>query len=115
MKSILYCEVMNTPGARAQGLQHVTHLPWNHGALFIFPKLNESGFWMKDTPIALELIYLDENYKVISIHDLRPQSKKIVQCEQPYKYALEVNPGWCEAHGIYPSMDLQDHIHLEFI
>ena len=115
MKSILYCEVMDTPETRQQGLQHVMYLPWDHGALFIFSENNASGFWMKNTPIPLELIYMDKNYNVISVHDLRPHNTQVVECSQPYKYALEVNPGWCEAHGIYPSVNFHEVAHLEFI
>jgi uncharacterized membrane protein (UPF0127 family) len=115
MKQTLYCEVMDNSILREQGLQYVLSLPWDRGAFFIFEHKSESGFWMKNTPNPLELIFLDEHYKVISIHELRPHDTTITTCEQPFKYALEVNSGWCEAYNISPACTITDHVDLVFI
>lgn len=105
---------MNTPGSRTQGLQHVTHLPWNCGAWFIFPEFTDTGFWMKNTPIPLQLIYLTDTHQVISIHDLQAHDSRIVKCDTPYKYALEVNPGWCKAYDIRVGDHINHKVDLIF-
>ena len=115
MKSALYCNVFNKDSSRAVGLMDVYHLPWDHGALFIFPTETTSGFWMKNTPIPLELIFLDRQYNVISIHQLKPHDKTIVKCEGPYKYALEVNPGWCDSCDIKAGSNINDNVDLIFV
>lgn len=115
MKPDLYCHICDNDNKRTLGLQGVYHLPWNHGAWFMFNEPTTSGFWMKNTPIPLELLFLNNHYGVISIHNLKPHDAHIVSCDIPYKYALEVNPGWCESYGIKAGNNLQDHVNLIFI
>lgn len=101
--------------AKSIGLQDVYHLDWEQGAWFVFEDLTTSGFWMKNTPIPLELVFLDKECNVISIHELKPHDKRIIQCEQPYKYALEVNPGWCEAYNIKSGTNLTNSVDMAFM
>ena len=115
MKTNLYCNVLSDHMSRTLGLQHVHHLPWDQGAWFVFNEPTESGFWMKNTGIPLELLFLDNQYRIISIHHMKPHDKTIVKCDVPYKYALEVNPGWCDAYKLKSGDNLQDHVDLIFV
>lgn len=115
MNNILYCEIMDTFKSRAQGLQHVLSLPWNSGALFIYEQDQTNEFWMKNTPIPLDLIFMDENYNVIDIHKMNPHDTTRIACDTAYRYALEVNQGWCEAHDVTPGKNLNDIVTFEFI
>ena len=69
--------------------------------LFAFPEPAPRIFWMKDTRIALSIAFLDVDRRVLNVLDMAP-----MQTEQRYPsageaaYALEVNEGWFEAHGI---------------
>lgn len=54
-------EVAATPAARAKGLMGRQHLPKGHGMLFVFPGPGKVAFWMKDTPLPLDMIFISED------------------------------------------------------
>ena len=73
-----------------KGLQGVTELPENEGMLFIFSKPDEISFYMKDTHIPLDIIFIDEEMNVISVHEGVPESEDLIT-EQNVMYVLELN------------------------
>lgn len=73
-----------------KGLQGVTELPENEGMLFIFNKADEISFYMKDTHIPLDIIFIDEEMNVISVHEGIPESEDLIT-EQDVMYVLELN------------------------
>ena len=83
-------KVVNTPEDRIKGLQGVTTLPKNEGMLFVFNKPQTVSFWMKDTYIPLDIIFIDEDLEVISVYEGEPESKELVE-EDNVKYVLELN------------------------
>lgn len=97
----LRVEVASTPAARACGLSQRDQLPPERGMLFVFPEAAPRKFWMKDTRIPLSIAFLDVDRRVLNILAMTP-----MQTEQRYPstgdahYALEVNEGWFERHGI---------------
>lgn len=75
---------------RTKGLQGVKELPNNEGMLFIFDKPQTVGFWMKDTLIPLDIIFINEDMEVISTYKGEPGNTDIVQ-DDDIKYVLELN------------------------
>lgn len=75
---------------RTKGLQGVKELPNNEGMLFIFDKPQTVGFWMKDTLIPLDIIFINEDMEVISTYKGEPGNTDIVQ-DDDVKYVLELN------------------------
>lgn len=76
------------------GLMYRTELKENHGMLFIFPDVSYRSFYMKNTKIPLDIIYIDENMNVVSIQkNAQPFDKTSLPSEAPAKYVLEVNAG----------------------
>lgn len=74
------------------------------GMLFVFSSPETGSFWMKDTIIALDIAYLDEDGRVLSIHTMRPLDERF-NAYPPggtYRYALEVNDGRLAELGIEP-------------
>lgn len=73
-----------------KGLQGITELPENKGMLFIFSEPDEISFYMKDTHIPLDIIFIDEEMNVISVHEGVPESEDLIT-EQNVMYVLELN------------------------
>ena len=94
-------ELAKTDNKRAIGLMNRNSLEENQGMLFVFQEDNMSGFYMKDTRISLDIIYLGEDSTVISISKNRqPFDLKSEGAASPYRYVLEVNGGMSDAWGI---------------
>ena len=74
----------------SKGLQNVKELPEDEGMLFIFEEPQTVGFWMKDTEIPLDIIFIDEDLEVLSIYKGQPNNQDIVE-EDNVKYVLELN------------------------
>ncbi|MBA4749013.1 MAG: DUF192 domain-containing protein [Alphaproteobacteria bacterium] len=83
----------STPKSLKKGLMGVTNLPKDHGMLFIFPKTREVTFWMKDTPLDLDLVYLDRTGKVLQLEELKANSLRHVPSKMPVRAALELPAG----------------------
>lgn len=75
---------------KTKGLQGVEKLPKDEGMLFIFPEETTVEFWMKDTLIDLDVIFIDDDYEVISVQKGKAGSEEIL-AEDDVSYVLEVN------------------------
>ena len=94
-------EVADTPAARARGLMHRTTLAADAGMLFVFPRADRFGFWMKDTPLALDMIFIGEDQRVVDVaRDARPFTTIRHVPDAPARFVLEVHAGFSDAHGI---------------
>src|SRR5690348_4917825 len=65
--STIQAELADTPFKRATGLMYREHLEKDHGMLFVFGQPHAWSFWMKNTKIALDLIWLDDKKRVVHI------------------------------------------------
>lgn len=83
-------QIAKTESEKEKGLQGVKDLPENEGMLFIYDKPQTVSFWMKNTFIPLDIIFIDEDQEVISIYQGKPEDETIVE-EDNVKYVLEVN------------------------
>lgn len=88
-------KLAQTDSEKETGLQNVTELPENKGMLFVFndedPDYDgEPGFWMKDTYIPLDIIFIDENLLVTSVQQGIPESEDMIT-DKNVAYVLEVN------------------------
>jgi len=82
--------IADTDELREQGLQNVSALPKKEGMLFIFDEPCKACFWMKDTLIPLDIIYIDEYGEVQNVFKGDPESEKMFEA-QDIKYVLELN------------------------
>lgn len=83
-------KLAETPEDQEKGLQNITNLPENEGMLFIFDKPEEVSFWMKDTKIPLDIVFIDEELVVISVKEGNPESEDFIS-ENNTNFVLEVN------------------------
>jgi uncharacterized membrane protein (UPF0127 family) len=80
----------------------------NAGMVFIFPETAQHSFWMKNTPLPLDMIFLDEEKKVVGIIESAvPYSTKSVGVSAPSKYVIEVNAGVADELGIAVGMKVE--------
>lgn len=79
-----------TEEERIKGLQGVTELKEDEGMLFFFDEPQTVAFWMKNTKIPLDIIFIDEDMEVISIYKGKPESTIMAE-EDNVKFVLEVN------------------------
>jgi len=97
-------EVVSKKHDLARGLQFRQSLPENHGMLFLFPTSDIYSFWMKDTFIALDMIWLDHGRRIVHVEShVPPCPKDPCPSYTPQKqsmYVLEVNAGYATKHGI---------------
>ena len=83
-------KVAKTEEERAKGLSGITELPEDEGMLFYMDKPQKCSFWMKDTLIPLDIIFIDEDEEVISVHQGVPEDTTPIT-EDNVLYVLEVN------------------------
>jgi uncharacterized membrane protein (UPF0127 family) len=92
--------VARTREQRALGLMHRTELEPNEGMLFVTDECEVQSFWMKDTPVALSIAFLDEDGGILMVDDMEPHSLDSCKCEQPVRFILEMPQGWFTDRGI---------------
>ena len=69
--------------------------------LFIFPQEIPLNFWMKNTPLPLDIIYINTDFSIVHIaENTMPYSTAQIPSKHPAKYVLEVNAGFCRQRGI---------------
>lgn len=69
--------------------------------LFVFPEEQPLSFWMKNTPLPLDIIYINTDFTIVHIAtNTTPYSTAQIPSRHPAKYVLEVNGGFCQQQGI---------------
>ena len=94
-------EIANTPATIERGLMYREHLGSDQGMLFIFPDEAPRTFWMKNTLIPLDMIFISADRMVAGIvENAEPLTTSPRRIEAPSRYVVEVNAGWARAHEI---------------
>jgi uncharacterized membrane protein (UPF0127 family) len=98
----LRAEIANTEQSRLRGLMFRSRLPENQGMIFVYPEEGRHAMWMKNTPIALSVAFIDRDGRILNIEHMEPHSERSHASTGDAKYALEVNRGWFDRRGIRP-------------
>jgi uncharacterized membrane protein (UPF0127 family) len=106
-------EVADSPIKISRGLMRRRRLPKNAGMLFIFEDEVVRSFWMKNTLIPLDIIFVSKNLKIVHIAQYATPCKRS-PCEKydsiyPAKYVVEINGGLSEEMGLVPG----DYIEMD--
>jgi uncharacterized membrane protein (UPF0127 family) len=102
-------EVADNEATREHGLMNRTSLATDAGMLFVFDSDWKWSFWMDNTLIPLDMIFVAGNLTIVDIHEnAKPMSRDVIVPSAPCRYVLEVNGGLCKAEGI----NVGDHIKL---
>jgi len=100
---VVQVELARTDEQRARGLMFRRDLPRDRGMLFIFDETSEHPFWMHDTLIALDLIYLGDDRRVVGVvANAEPRTDTPRTVGKPSRYVVEVSGGEAAAHAVGP-------------
>lgn len=107
-------EVAKTNIARAEGLSNRQYLGDYDGMWFVFDEDVGNPFWMKDTLIPLDIIFVDSSGFIIDIKDnnapCTPTYCPSIPASSSYRYVLEVNGNFCEENGVKEGHSVTAHI-----
>ena len=99
----VFVEVVQTPHRIRRGLMFRTHLAKNAGMLFIMAEEREHSFWMKNTLIPLDIIFVTSDFKVAGVSaNAVPRTLTSRRVGKPSKYVVEVNGGWAQKNDVGP-------------
>lgn len=94
-------EVAATPEARTRGMMWRTELAPGKGMLFLFPSEEVQSFWMRNTLIPLDMIFITSGMRVAGIVErAEPRTLTGRSVEVPSQFVLEVPGGWSQAVGV---------------
>jgi uncharacterized protein len=96
-------ELARTEEERRQGLMFRWELKPDHGMLFIFPDVQSRKFWMKNTRIPLDMIFIAPDRTIAGIvANAEPYTETSRGVDAVSQYVLEVSGGECAKHGLAP-------------
>lgn len=94
-------EIADNGPERQQGLMYRKSMDEARGMLFIFPDEAQQGFWMKNTILPLDIMFIGKDKKIVKIHkNTTPFSEKDLPSEKPAMYVVEVNAGFVDKYGL---------------
>ena len=93
-------ETADTQETQEKGLMGRESLDEDRGMLFVYDRDSRKSFWMKNTKIPLSIAYIGADGTIREIYDMEPLSTRTVDSRYSVRYALEVNQGAFERHGI---------------
>lgn len=93
-------EIADDPGERQRGLMFRESMADDHGMLFVFEAQREVAFWMKDTPMPLDLIFISQDGTVKAIKKGEPFSEAAISADEPVRFVLELKAGTAAASEI---------------
>jgi len=94
-------EIADTPHELATGLMYRHSMLDTAGMLFIYEWSQPLFFWMKNTYIPLDIIFVDESMQIVEIQkNTKPLSEELIPSLRNARYVVEVNAGFCNKHCI---------------
>ena len=99
--SSLKISIADLPEERNQGLMDVRTMPEDTGMLFIFDGNSPRSFWMANTPLPLDIMYVNSDSVIVRIYqNTTPFSETSLPSEAPAKFVVETNGGYALTYGI---------------
>ncbi|MBP5429693.1 MAG: DUF192 domain-containing protein [Elusimicrobiaceae bacterium] len=114
---VVQAKVADTPAKQEKGLMFVTDLPEDQGMIFAFDEEGEQAFWMKNTLIDLDMVFIDTDKTVTGVAAEMPHSYTYTPDDEVAyalgygKYVLELTSKSAQKHGVVPGSRLQFETH----
>ena len=108
----IQANIVDTPAAREKGMMCLTKLRSDYGMLFVFPSEMDLNFWMKDTLISIDIVWIGADKKVTVVHDRMKKSTvdtpddKVAVAGGRGQYVLELPAGAAAKRGLKPGDQL---------
>ena len=99
-------EVADTPAERRLGLMHRLKLPPDRGMLLWYAEPVDVRVWMKNTYVALDILFIDAGGRIARIAEAEPLSETLIPSDGPVRAVLEINAGQSAARGIAPGAQI---------
>lgn len=93
-------EVVRSPALLEKGLMYRKFLPPDHGMLFLMGEDDDHHFWMRNTLIPLDIVFITRELTVAGVIAAKPHDLTSRGVGKQSLYVLEVNGGWMAAHGV---------------
>ncbi len=94
-------EIAEDDASRMEGLMFRIDMIETQGMLFIFPNEEIQSFWMENTFISLDILFVNADGKIVTIHkNTEPFSRKSLASDEPAKYVVEVLAGYVDRHKV---------------
>jgi uncharacterized membrane protein (UPF0127 family) len=93
-------EIAYRPEDQETGLMNRKSMADDHGMIFVFPAERNLTFWMRNTLIPLDIVYLDRGGRVVSVKHRKPLDESSVPSDGPAMYAIELNAGAAARAGV---------------
>ena len=101
VKASITIEIADTTETQMKGLMGRRNLGINEGMLFVFKQVKAQRFWMKNTPVSLDIIFVGEDGCIVNIAEsTTPMSRKGYWSNGPVKYVVEVRAGFSKQFKI---------------
>ena len=101
-------EIVSTEAAIERGLMYRQHLPPDDGMLFLMRENRIWSFWMRNTLIPLDIIFITKDMTIAGIaENAEPRTETLREVDKPSLYVLEVNGGFSAAHKITEGTKVQ--------
>lgn len=98
-------EVASTIAERQRGLMFREHMDADAGMVFLFERPQQLAFWMHNTNIPLDMIFIRDDMTVLGVvENAEPRTDDSRQVQGLSQYVLEVNAGFAREHGINPGV-----------
>jgi len=93
-------EIADSPEERSRGLMYRERMAETQGMLFVFEQTQPVAFWMQNTRLPLDLLFISETGEVRAILDGKPFSTEAISAGEPVRFVLELNAGAAARAGI---------------
>jgi len=95
-------EVADDEETRERGLMRRDSMPEDHGMIFVFDREQVLPFYMKNTRIPLDIIFVAKDGVVVAVKQMKPYDLSITSSEKPALWAIELNAGAAATAGVKP-------------
>ncbi len=106
---VVRVEVARTPEEQRRGLMYRKELAPDAGMIFVFGAEQPHAFWMANTLLALDMLFIAADGRIAAIVEREPLGTEANDGGVASRYVLEVNRGWSRAHGV----KVGDRVRLE--